>query len=148
MGAEWTQQFSSLPKGVLRVASASSLAQHWAEVSRGTRGTAFPLREHYQRQAAQTKGPGEPSTAAVGEGGGAPCAVQRALAQGLITGPISCLCPGPDLRPGLLVCTVDRVMDLTLLRGREDAAEVPGGGESQARAASDSPSSTLPGTKF
>lgn len=55
-----------------------------------------------------------------GEDGGSkqPCAVQGELALGLVAGPVSCLCSGPDLRLGLLMCTGDQVMTSVFFGGR------------------------------
>lgn len=75
-------------------------------------GQCFPLQKHYQRQ---------------GEDGGAKqlCAVQRELALGSVPVQVSCLCPGPDPRPGPFLGTGDQVMGLTLLWGQEDYAGGP-----------------------
>lgn len=80
-----------------------------------------------------------PSSAGEDGGGKHVFAIQRELGLGLVPGPVSYLCPGPDPRPALLLCTEDWVVDLTLLWGQKDRAEGPDSGGESRWAASDFP---------
>lgn len=104
-----------------QVSSGPGLRSH---VSHG--GTPFPLRTIVRGRRHRGRSQEWLTSDGGGEDGGSkqPCAMQGELALGLVAGPVSCLCPGPDLRPGLLLCTGGQVMTSLFFRGRRTGQEL------------------------